>query len=177
MEQLGRARAHEQAGADKAEQEARHDAPVHVPGAARDDRVEEGHPQRDRYDEQARHPRGGILLGPHDEGVAARQQEEPDDRQRAPIAGAARQPVAQRECESHKQQAGDQEAQAGEEEWRQLSDAHPDGEVGGSPEDAYHQVGDERLAAQRRHQSGSVRTRPGFSYSVESTIVVRVFIV
>src|SRR2546430_1558733 len=105
VQDLSGRRAHEQRRAGEAEQQAGHDPPAEIARAPRDDRVEEGHPQGDRHDENARDPRRGELLGPHDERVAPGEEEQSDDRGRAPVDRAARQPVAQRERDSEEQRS------------------------------------------------------------------------
>ena len=153
MQDLRRAGADEQRGTQKSDHQAGGDPPVEVARAARNDRVEERHPQRDRYDEDARHPRRGVLLGPHHERVAPREQQHADNRLRAPVREPPRQPVAERERGGEQDGSGAEEPQPREQERRQLADPDLDGEIGRPPEDADHEIGDERLAAQRRHIS------------------------
>jgi hypothetical protein len=130
VQQVARVRAHEQHGADETDGEAEHDAPVQVSRSAGDDRVEERHPQRHGHDEHARHARGGVLLRPDDERIAAGEEQDADDREHAPVGGAPRQVVAQRERDRGEQAAGDHETQSREQEWGQHPHADPDGEVG-----------------------------------------------
>src|SRR6185436_12229021 len=95
--------------------------------------------------------------------------------QGAPV-GFFRQWIAERAGDYEQQKSGDEEAQPREQERRQLGDAHLDREIGRAPEDADDEIGDQRFALERGHQSGSVGMYPGFSNTVDSTIVVRVFI-
>src|SRR2546427_10185980 len=162
VQDLSGRRPHEQHRAGEAEQQAGHDPPAEIARTPRNDRVEKGHPQGDRHDENARDPRRGELLGPHDERVAPGQEEQSDDGGRAPVDRATRQPVAQRERDPEEQHPRREEPQAGEEERRQHAYADPDREVGRAPEDAHDEIGDERFAAQPGHRQFRFRgTRPG----------------
>ena len=91
-----------------------------------------------------------------------------------PVAEAPRQVVADGEHDAGEDQARDDEAHAREEHRGQVHHADPDGEIGRAPDRADQEIGDQRLAAQPRHQSASTGTMPGFSNTVDSTIVVRV---
>src|SRR5207249_5385902 len=116
-----------------------------------------------------------ILFRPHDECIAAREQQQAHDGQRAPVS-SARQGIAERAGDDEQEQSGYEESETRKQKRRQVRDADLDREVGRAPEDADDQIGDERLALESSHQSGSVGMKPGFSNSVDSTIVVRVFI-
>ena len=174
VHQLTRRHAGEERAPQEAERQPGADPPGEDRGAARPQRVEERRPQRNGRDEDARRARLDVLLRPDDDRVAAEQQEEAGDREHLPVAEAPRQPVAGGEHDPGEEQARDDEADAGEEQRGQVHHPDPDREVGGAPDRADQEVGDQRLAAQPRHQSSSTGTMPGFSKSVESTIVVRV---
>ncbi len=153
LEYLGGRRAHEQCGTEETENQAGDDAPVQIARAARDDRIEERRPDRDRDNEHARDAGGGVLLRPDHERVTTREQEESNDGERAPLDRAARQRIAQRAGHREEQHTGSEEAQPGEEERWELTDAHFDREVRRAPEDADDEIGDQRLALERGHVS------------------------
>src|SRR5256885_378492 len=102
------------------------------------------------------------LLGPDDERVAARKQQDTHDGLRAPVDQPLGECVPQRQHHGEQQQPRDEEPEPGEQERGQDPDADADREVGRPPKHADDEIGDERLAAQSGHQSSSVGTNHGF---------------
>ena len=115
-----------------------------------------------------------MLLRPDHHGVPAEQEEYSGDRVHPPVPQAAGEPVSRGQHDAGEDQARDQEAHPREEHGRQVHHPDADGEVGGAPDRADEEIGDQRLAAKPRHQSASTGARPVFSNTVESTMVVRV---
>jgi hypothetical protein len=124
----------QQRDADEAHGDAGERAPgdaVAPQGAVQDD------PQRGGGDQERGQPRRHVLLGHGDEPVAARGQEDADERQRgqrAPLDTHALEAAA-RSQQRERQQAGGDEAHAGAEQRRHRLDHHADGQVRRAPDD------------------------------------------
>ncbi len=175
-EDLVRRHSSEETDADEPRQESDSHLPRESGLSARDHRIEEGGPERTGRDVHARESRWHRLLGPHDDRVAADEQEGPADAENLPFARGAGELSAGREHGAGEQNSGREESCAREEEGRQIGHADADGEVGGAPHHAHEQVGDERATAESRHayDSSPAGTIPDFSKTDESTMVVRV---
>src|SRR6266404_2359339 len=79
------------------------------------------------------------------------------DQTRMALAPTSRKPDAGEGDDAPEQQSRQQKPHSREQERRQVGDADPDGQVRRAPNRAHQQVGDERLAAQRRHVSPAPR--------------------
>ena len=88
-EDLVRRHAREEADADEPRQQSDSHLPRESGLSSRDHRIEEGGPERARGDVDAREPRRHRLLGPHDDRVAADEQEGADDAEGLPFAPCA----------------------------------------------------------------------------------------
>jgi len=125
-------------------------------------------PHRDRDDEDAGDAGADVLLRPHDERIPPASSSKPTIARVRTIA-LTWEWIAERAGDREQDEAATRNRRPANRNGGSSVNTDLDREVRRAPEDADDQIGNERLAFERRpHQSGSVGMKPGFSNNVDN---------